>query len=78
MTVKTVNEYIDEIKGGKTVTVSCSLYEEYMWFENGKFYSAMENGVHDSITKERSEEWIRDNIGLALRFPAEKDLFVEG
>ena len=71
--MKPIDNIIYGIKNGKTFTVSCSNYEEYYTYRNGKFYTAMENGISEPYSKERTEEYVRTNIQHALNNPRRYD-----
>ena len=63
--MKDVDKIIERIIEGEDLTVSCSMYEEIIYYIDGKFMSSFENGIQ-SVTNERSENYVRNSIVDAL------------
>lgn len=59
--MKDVEKIIERIKEGEELTISCSMYEEIIYYRDGKFMSSFENGVQ-WVTNERSEKYVRKSI----------------
>ena len=72
-----VDRIIERIENGGYYTIATSMYEQYYWFEDGKFYTAMENGVHEPRSKSISEDKLRSDITRALMSPEKYDAFFE-
>lgn len=71
-----VDKIIEGIKNGKHFTIATSAYEQYLSYKDGKFYSAYEDGVHNTSV-EKSEDYIRTSIQHALNNPRKYDAFFE-
>lgn len=63
-----VEKIINRIKEGEDLTFSCSMYEEIIYYRDGKFMSYFENGVQ-CVTNERSEKYVRNSIVKAFNEP---------
>lgn len=63
-----VEKIINRIKEGEDLTVSCSMYEEIIYYKNGKFMSSFDNG-EQCATNERSEKYVRRSIMDAFQEP---------
>jgi len=72
-----VDKIIEGIKNGKHFTIATSRYEQYLWYKDGKFYSAYEDGIHNSSSVEKTEDYIRTSIQHALNRPREYDAVFE-
>ena len=73
--MKDVEKIIERIKEGEDLTVSCSSYEEIIYYRDGKFMSSFENGIQ-CVTNERSEKYVRNSIVEALYDTDYYDLYI--
>lgn len=72
-----VDRYLEKIEDGANLTIACSQYEQYYWYSDGEYHTAMENGLYDPKEKVVSEDTVRSDITQALMSPERYDIFFE-
>ena len=70
-----IENIIERIKEGETLTIACSRYEELICYRDGNFISTFEDGINET-SKIRNESYVRSNIIKALNAPVYYDMYI--
>ena len=72
-----IDNFVNGIKEGRTVTLACSRYEQYFWYKDGRFYTNYEDGINERPPKEVTESYVRRDISIAIHHPECWDVYFD-
>ena len=71
----TIDEILKRIKEGEGLTISCSRYEETIYFKGEEYRSYLEDGINES-SKKVDEKYIIHEIIRAMHNSDYYDLYI--
>lgn len=71
----TIDEIINRIKEGETLSISCARYEESIYSKRGEYRSYVEDGIHET-SKKVDEKYIIHEVIRAMLNSEYFDLYL--